>query len=66
MNEKRSFMVEVTGCWDCPNKGIDFNVRCCLKVSDSRKAWETFAENKDRITPTCPMWIHSKPIGDKA
>lgn len=46
----------ITKCWNCP---ISRDFFCYGGVAPS-KAQDTFEQNKDGITPTCPMWQQQK------
>ena len=60
MNEQRAFTVVVTGCMGCPHRiGCECNhyPHCANLVKSYR-----FHDNKDAITPSCPMWSEAKPF----
>lgn len=62
-NPKRFFMVEVAGCSTCPIANL--NARCCMKnpAIDHESyvaAYRIYQENKDAITPSCPLYGQSQ------
>lgn len=64
MNEQRAFTVVVTGCKNCPY--FDKDDMCehpSITPSNWRKAVDFVRQNKDTITPSCPMYDKSKLIG---
>ena len=44
----------VTKCGECPNKRYDMHGTFCFE--DTSDNLEAYKQNKDGITPTCPMW----------
>lgn len=66
MNEQRAFTVVVTGCRGCFHLHYcDNSGNQCMHEStpDSRDLRQTiYQQNKDAITPSCPMWAEAKPF----
>jgi hypothetical protein len=59
----RVFTVEVTGCKNCPSANP--NAHCCTKnpAIDHESyvaAYRIYQQNKDQLTPSCPMWDKTK------
>ena len=56
----RVFTVEVTGCKDCPMRGMENKCNhLYARRMLPRQQDEIFAENRDAITESCPMYQHS-------
>lgn len=65
MNEQRAFTVVVTGCMNCPfHTTSTYNDTNVYDFCDEGGGDDAFSKNKDAITPSCPMWSESKPIGE--
>ena len=68
MNEQRAFTIVVQNCKDCYYLHYsDHAGNMCLHAStpDSRNIRQViYQQNKDAITPSCPMWSEAKPIGE--
>lgn len=66
MNEQRAFTFVVTGCSNCPSaRIIKIGYGICSEITTAGiDDHEIYKQNKDAITPTCPMWNEAKPIGE--
>lgn len=59
--QARFFTVEVTGCGNCPNTVMQFgwlascNHESLITGDCFKKQSKLYRENKDTITPSCPM-----------
>ena len=50
------FEIKVINCTECPNKG---EYQEC-DLAPFKKWEEVYEENKDQLTPSCPMWQETK------
>jgi hypothetical protein len=46
----------VTKCGECPKADRFEDDRWCTATVINENQWEIYEQNKDGITPTCPMW----------
>jgi hypothetical protein len=65
MNEQRAFTVVVTSCRVCPHRTYSSHDYWCLIGSGVvSQCIELYKQNRNAITPSCPMWNEAKPIGE--
>lgn len=62
---QRFFMVKVTGCKDCIHADTDGFGSCnkaYWKTKSIAVSYQVFNENKNAITPSCPMYPQSQEV----
>jgi hypothetical protein len=62
MNEQHAFTIVVKSCNTCPY--AKHRIKHCNITISNERAGNCYTENKDAITPSCPMWSEAKPIGE--
>ena len=64
----RYFEVKVTECGNCPEPYYDeaYSAYGCGHNDAISKEFKMFKQNKDQLTPSCPMWEQTKPENNNA
>lgn len=60
MTTTRYFDLKVTGCCECPCRRGDICYHYKMNLKPNSLCEKTYEENKDQLTPSCPMWNETK------
>lgn len=56
----RYFEVKVTGCCECACRSGDRCYHYSMNLKSNYLCEKVYAENKDKLTDSCPMWNETK------